>query len=364
METIQRLPAIVTDIDGVLIREKNAIPGSADGIRFLKTPLNEIDADRFSGMSECLPFVCLTNSGLGTEKEKAETVSKKLALKDHEKIDSEEMIVNFTPLRKVIQEYKDKLVMLVGEKNLDGLADNLNLKRYITDEEFCTLFPVLVPFREQPLQENVEEDMRKKIALRLGIVDQKEFEEPFQIHAIFILSDPIKWDQRIQIICDLLSTSDGKIAKKMPARGPENHIPVYCGADDLTFAGTFSLPRIGFGCFNKMLKETYKLVYKRDLELLMCGKPSKVTFDYTENYVKQQTKMEISNFYMIGDNPKTDIRGGNAAGWITILVKTGIFHQTEEFSNDPDDPAKYVVEDFAEALKLICKLEGIKCSLI
>jgi len=28
---------------------------------------------------------------------------------------------------------------------------------------------------------------------------------------------------------------------------------------------------------------------------------------------------------MIGDNPKSDIRGSNKAGWESILVKTGIF---------------------------------------
>lgn len=33
----------------------------------------------------------------------------------------------------------------------------------------------------------------------------------------------------------------------------------------------------------------------------------------------------ISNFYMIGDNPESDIAGGNAAGWTTILVRSGVF---------------------------------------
>lgn len=30
-----------------------------------------------------------------------------------------------------------------------------------------------------------------------------------------------------------------------------------------------------------------------------------------ENYIKSKTPYEISNFYMIGDNPKSDIRGAN-----------------------------------------------------
>jgi ribonucleotide monophosphatase NagD (HAD superfamily) len=59
---------------------------------------------------------------------------------------------------------------------------------------------------------------------------------------------------------------------------------------------------------------------------------------------------------MIGDNPKSDIRGGNAVGWETIMVRTGVFCGE---INDEEDPAKYVVHDFTDAIKLIFKLEGI-----
>lgn len=64
---------------------------------------------------------------------------------------------------------------------------------------------------------------------------------------------------------------------------------------------------------------------------------------------------------MIGDNPQTDIQGANLAGWKTILVKTGVWHGTEE--NDKDYPATYVVNNFYDAIKLIFELEGIstKC---
>jgi ribonucleotide monophosphatase NagD (HAD superfamily) len=44
---------------------------------------------------------------------------------------------------------------------------------------------------------------------------------------------------------------------------------------------------------------------------------------------------------MIGDNPKSDIRGANSAGWSSILVRTGVF----KGENDEEDPAKYVVDN-------------------
>ena len=50
--------------------------------------------------------------------------------------------------------------------------------------------------------------------------------------------------------------------------------------------------------------------------------------DFAERHLIAQAQsqdIEISNFYMIGDHPDSDIAGGNAKGWTTILVKTGVF---------------------------------------
>lgn len=359
-----RLPGIVSDIDGVLLRGKTALKGAADCIRFLKTPLNQIDRERFSDVEGRLPFVCLTNAGGCIERQKADSVSKVLQLtENHEKLTSSEIILNYTPLTPIMKEYQDRLILLGGIGDHEGIAKEFGLQKYITDEEYCALFPFLVPYGNRPNEGEMVDALRKKVTARLGLAEDEDFQEPFQVHAIFIINDPMRWDDRIQIFCDMLSTSDGKLAKKMPMVGPETHIPVYCANNDYTYAGTFRLPRITFGCFNEALKQTYKLVYKKDLELNMYGKPCKSTYDYTEKHVRNLTNFEISNFYMIGDNPKSDIRGGNTAGWTTILVKTGVFGQNEDVVNDPEDPATYVVEDITAAIKLICELEAIKCEL-
>jgi len=72
--------------------------------------------------------------------------------------------------------------------------------------------------------------------------------------------------------------------------------------------------------------------------------------------------MQISNFYMIGDNPKSDIEGANKKGWTSILVKTGVFVVDAESSvngNDRENPASYVVEDMKAAVELIFELEKL-----
>lgn len=45
---------------------------------------------------------------------------------------------------------------------------------------------------------------------------------------------------------------------------------------------------------------------------------------------------------MIGDNPKSDIAGGNAAGMNTVLVRTGVFESAAK--NDKEHPATHVVD--------------------
>ena len=59
---------------------------------------------------------------------------------------------------------------------------------------------------------------------------------------------------------------------------------------------------------------------------------------------------------MIGYNPDSDIDGANRKGWISILVRTGIFKGRE---NSETHPATYVVEDMEAAIRLIFKLENI-----
>jgi HAD superfamily hydrolase (TIGR01456 family) len=181
-----------------------------------------------------------------------------------------------------------------------------------------------------------------------------------QIHAIFILLEPVYWDESIQIICDLVTTENGKVAEKRPAKGPDRHIPIYCSLNDITYKDKFQLPRMVNGCFISSLRLLHKELYGTDLQIEFYGKPQVRQFKFVENHAMQflDDEHEVSNFYMIGDNPSSDIKGANDSGWQSILVRTGLFKNGE---NSKENPAKYVVQDFAEAVKLIFQLEGIQC---
>lgn len=68
---------------------------------------------------------------------------------------------------------------------------------------------------------------------------------------------------------------------------------------------------------------------------------------------KRTAKGNEAVFFMVGDNPRADIKGASTAGWASFLTRTGI-HQNKQ--NDPDNPATVVVNDFAEAVDMLAEL--------
>lgn len=116
----------------------------------------------------------------------------------------------------------------------------------------------------------------------------------------------------------------------MPAKGPEKHIPVYSVVNDYFFPGQLSMVRMGFGVFVEAIKEVkyllinhplqvYKKTLKRDLEIIQCGKPFPITYDFARKRgadLASRYGLGVQNFYMIGDNPSTDIKGAKAEGYI------------------------------------------------
>ena len=74
--------------------------------------------------------------------------------------------------------------------------------------------------------------------------------------------------------------------------------------------------------------------------------------------------VDISNYYMIGDNPMADIRGGNNNGCRSMLVKTGVWNPINPtdgsvLENDSENPATYVVENLHEAVEVILREENL-----
>ena len=314
---MRKLPGIACDIDGVLIRGKKAIKQAILSMQRLRQPIKNIYPRQFSHIRQNMPFVCLSNSGGNLEQAKANQLNQLLGLKEASEIlTNEHIILNFTPLRPIIQGYKDKSVLVVGRGKIEEIMEDCGVFSYYNMHQYNSY---------------------KK---NLNFNEMKEFPE---ISAIFILNDPIDWEDNILLITKLLS------------KNPE--IPIYTSHNDTLYSDEFPLPRFGIGGFNEVLLDiSAKLAYKR-YKLNYSGKPLALAFEFSKKRLETLANtFEISKFYMIGDNPNVDILGGRNNGFITILVKTGVF---KEGDNDLKNPADFVAEDFDEAIRIIEKNEGI-----
>ncbi len=196
-------------------------------------------------------------------------------------------------------------------------------------------------------------------------ISEDALKKELQFHAIMLWSDAVNLELNLQVFSDLLISKDGRLGQSM--RGPKDKqfVKFFLSNPDLIYADKHPVPRHGQGILIHCIQEQMKSIYGIDnLEYTMYGKPERLTFDYAESLFLAKAKAEevqISNFYMIGDNPEGDIEGANRKGWTSILVRTGLF--TGEQPNHPDHPASHVVQDMEEAVKLICRIENLKINI-
>lgn len=101
------------------------------------------------------------------------------------------------------------------------------------------------------------------------------------------------------------------------------------------------------------------------LEQTLLGKPNLVQYTYVEQMLREQAAARgegaesIERFYMVGDNPETDIRGAREAGprWRSFLTRTGVWVGEH---NDGENPADVVVPDVLHAVQHAMDHHGVE----
>ena len=276
---MRKIPGIFTDIDGVLVRGKKAIPRSDIAFKFLRQSLNKIDPQKYGTINNKIPFIGLTNGGGKLENHKANEINHILQVaEDDFKWQEKNIVLNFSPLRSILKDYKDRIVLVTGVGNVHLIASDCGLQKFITVDEYCALFPYLVPISKR----NSEDHDKTKVLIqeRFGIYGDDFFNNPFKVDAIFVLHDVIKWEENIQVFCDLLGSHNGHIPKLYPHQVIKSHIPLWCVNDDFVYADEFHLPRQAFGAFTIAFKAVFKRLYGNEPNINLCGKPQKITFEY------------------------------------------------------------------------------------
>ncbi|GMF46301.1 unnamed protein product [Phytophthora fragariaefolia] len=314
---------VVFDVDGVLLRGKTPIPGARD-------VLLELEASD-------TPFAIMTNGGGYPEDAKARQIEQILG--GGVSVPSERMCMSHTPMRALADQHGDELVLAVGKDGaeLRKVMANYGFKHVVTADQLHRHFPSMYP--DVKVDEPLAHD---------GRFDSQPFA------AVFVLIDPIYWGRELQIVMDVLCSPDGLLGRRTvegDGSGERQHIPLYSACSDFQYVGEFHLPRYGAGAFHAVLEDLFTRTTGHKLEKTLFGKPQRTSFEFAEALIDAQHE-DVERIYMVGDNPKTDIRGANEAGgrWKSVLTLTGMHNGPE---NHDEHPAYEVVDDVAQALAFI-----------
>jgi ribonucleotide monophosphatase NagD (HAD superfamily) len=183
-----------------------------------------------------------------------------------------------------------------------------------------------------------------------------------------VLSDVLLGHVNFPDHCASTKASTSQIAKQV--------VPLYSSNDDLLYNTEHPLPRYTQGAFMQTFEHLFKLYSGIELEVNRYGKPHRVQFQYAEKVLIEKAlklgasskeigdnadddtskarPVQFDKIYMIGDNPRSDVRGARIAGqpWESILLGTGI-HRAAPGVNDSNDPADHVVHGVLDAINLI-----------
>lgn len=310
--------AFAFDIDGVLIQGKHVLPQAIDGLQELRR--------------KNIPFIIITNGGGVTESEKAASLSSRLQVP----IEMDQMCLAHSPMRSLLSEYRDKMVLVVGPDKVRKVAENYGFNKFLMPQDIFALNHHVWPFIK-PLTHHDTHDLSH-----------------LHFSAILMMHDSTDWGRDMQIMYDALRSSNGKYLEF--AASNQQALPIYFSHSDLVWKSTYPNLRFGQGSFRSAFSSLYHELSGHQLKYETFGKPTSQTFQYAETLLKKlipnaDPDMKV---YMIGDNPESDIVGANRHGWESVLVtQTGVYR--EEHSKIHHG-AKFVYNDVGEAIQEILRM--------
>ncbi|KAI1845568.1 hypothetical protein JX265_011678 [Neoarthrinium moseri] len=323
--------AFAFDIDGVLVHGDRLIPEG-------KRALEILNGDNELGIK--IPHIFLTNGSGKPEKARCEQLSKIL----HNPVSTEQFIQSHTPMS-ALAEYYNTVLVVGGEGfKCREVAELYGFKDIVVPNDIVAWDETIAPYRHFSPWERASAKPR-------------DFSK-CNIEAILVFSDSRDYATDMQIIMDLLRSENGRLGTI--AKDPvTSRIPIYFSQGDMLCPTEHWTPRMSQGTFRIGLEAMYKALTGADLERVVYGKPEAATYKYADeimtSWMEQLHGEEKlpENIYMVGDNPASDIVGGNMYGWNTCLVRTGVFQGGE---NDEQNPANFgVFPNVLEAVQTALK---------
>jgi len=268
---------------------------------------------------------------------------------------------------------KNEPILIVGAptKKVMNVVKSYGFTKAIHIEDYDNKHPLMNPFKN----ENTK-------------IDSSAETWNEGLKAICVFTDPEDLFMALQIVIDvLLSSRPGEVEYE-----EDHQIPIYFSNPDLLWKTQYPHGRFGQGAFRITLHSLYVArlhslgvdeakVAKRLNNWVQYGKPSVAQYQYALKQLqfigKQMGVGKIVHYYMVGDNPHSDMQGcvnmnalakqfaswssvieGETAprlpGWSGVLVRTGVWAE----GDDPNDAAQ-VVDDVYDAVEWILKQNGL-----
>lgn len=343
--------AFVFDIDGVLVRGSKAIPEAHEALTLLDQAK--------------VPFILLTNGGGVSEKARVEFLSERL----NYHLSPLQIVQSHTPMKYWAQSGKYRRVLVVG-------GNNDNARQVALDYGFPdVVMPIDIVKQNQAVSPHNRFTGSELEKYARGV----DLSKP--IEAILVFNDPRDMNTDMQVVSDLLNSEGGLVDTKRPIPDQNAHIPaipIAFSNNDFLWANDYNLPRYGQGAFRMITETLYKEMNgsEKTLELTIFGKPFKVQHDYAHWVLIEWNKLlhghtahdfmpklheavtdsPFKKIYMVGDNPESDIRGANMNGWESVLLRTGVYKDSD-WARTVHRPSAGVHDNVLDAVKYV--LEGV-----
>ncbi|QLQ82017.1 hypothetical protein HG537_0G02710 [Torulaspora globosa] len=305
------------DIDGVLLRGRTPIPGASEALKLLH--------------KSKVPFILVTNGGGQLEEQRANFISKALDVP----ISPLQVVLSHSPYKGLVNKYER--ILAVGTPSVRKVAESYGFKDVVHQTDILRYRRDIAPFSGLSTEQLLE---YSKV---IPDIDSKRFD------AVLVFNDPHDWGADIQIISDVINSSNGMLNTMRNEQSSKPSIPIYFSNQDLLWANSYELNRFGQGAFRHLVRKLYSEINGGlPLEDNTLGKPTKLTYDFahhvlidwrnkllTGDTACQELKLPLlgqppknspfQDVYMVGDNPESDIIGAQQYGWKSCLVRTGVY---------------------------------------
>ncbi|KAH9329221.1 hypothetical protein KI387_001329, partial [Taxus chinensis] len=265
-------------------------------------------------------------------------------------IKSYQVLQGHTPFKKLVNRFGDELVLAVGKGEPANVMSEYGFRKVVSMDVYTSYFNNIDPLAQYKSWANHLSSHNEKLLPQLEGQDDITKK---QVHAAFVVSDPVDWGRDIQVLCDVLRSGG------LPGKSDVQQPPLFFAADDLEYQAVFPTVRLGMGAFRIALESIFNRIHHTALMYTSFGKPNATVFKDAEIVLQKISSSigldrsehreilnggnfathEIKYLYMIGDNPSVDIFGAKQAGqpWFSILTRTGCFRGKGNHENFPAD---------------------------